>query len=204
MKTIDLSGKPCPIPVIEAKKALAKQGGQKILFKVDNSATVKNLNKMADACGYEFSFTEHGPGVFEVIIGGGEKGSVEPMNEDELPFVCCNSQAENIVVTIGSKAMGKGSEELGRILIKSFIYSLTELPIPPKYLILFNSGVFLAVEGANTIEDLKRLKEKGTEILSCGTCLDYFKLQDKLAVGTVTDMYGTTEKMVSAGKLINI
>ncbi|MCL2146986.1 MAG: sulfurtransferase-like selenium metabolism protein YedF, partial [Synergistaceae bacterium] len=100
--------------------------------------------------------------------------------------------------------MGDGAEELGKILIKGFIYSLTELPAPPEYVIFLNSGAFLTSDGSNTIDDLKKLENKGAKILTCGTCVNFYGLQDKLAIGTITNMYGITEIMVSTGAVINI
>ena len=114
------------------------------------------------------------------------------------------AESERVAVAIGKDTMGEGSEELGKILIKGFIYSLSELPVAPASIMFFNSGVFLAAEGANTVGDLRKLEARGAKILICGTCVDYYGLQGKLAVGTVTDMYGITEELVSAGKVINI
>ena len=109
-----------------------------------------------------------------------------------------------MAVLIGSDRMGQGAEELGKILIKGFIYSLSELPIPPKYVIFLNSGAYLTAKGANTLEDLKRLEEKGTEILTCGTCINYYELQDELAVGKIVNMYEITERLASANNILNI
>jgi len=109
-----------------------------------------------------------------------------------------------IVVVISRDTMGEGSEELGKILVKSFIYSLTALATPPEYVIFLNSGAHLASEGSNTIEDLKKLEEKGTGIFTCGTCINYYGLQDKLAVGGITDMRWIAEKMTAASNVINI
>ena len=100
--------------------------------------------------------------------------------------------------------MGEGAEELGKILIKGFIYSLTELPAPPKYVIFFNSGAYLTSNKANTVDDLKSLSQKGTEILTCGTCINFYNLQDKLAVGSICNMYEIAEKMANAANIINI
>lgn len=111
---------------------------------------------------------------------------------------------ENLLVSIGNNAMGSGPEELGQILIKSFIYSLTELQPAPKSILLFNAGVLLAAEGANTVEDLQKLEAKGSKIYICGTCTDYFGLRGKLAVGEITNMYSTVERMAAADRLINI
>jgi selenium metabolism protein YedF len=100
--------------------------------------------------------------------------------------------------------MGDGSEELGEILMKGFIYSLTQLACQPKCVIFFNTGAYLTSSDSNTVDDLKKLEEKGTAILTCGTCVNYYKLQDKLAVGSITDMYCITGKMANASKVINI
>ena len=112
--------------------------------------------------------------------------------------------SKNLVVAISANTMGAGSEELGRILVKAFIYSLTELPNPPDVLILFNSGACLASNESNTTDDLKSLEEKGTKILICGTCVNYYGLQGKLVVGTVSNMSEITQMMADAARLINI
>ena len=193
--TIDVLGKPCPIPVIEAKKALAEQNGESVLVKTDNVAAVKNLEKMAKGYGYGFSYDQKARDFYEVIITR-EKKSVPETEKSVL--------TNEFGIVISRNTMGNGSEELGKILIKGFIYSLTELTTPPKYVIFLNSGAYLTSNEANTVDDLKKLEQNGTEILTCGTCVNYYGLQDKTAVGAVTDMYGITERMVSVGNVINI
>jgi selenium metabolism protein YedF len=115
-----------------------------------------------------------------------------------------NTNGNGLAVVISRDTLGDGPEELGKILIKSFIYSLTELEEPPVFVAFINSGAKLAAEGANTIEDLKALEAKGTEVLTCGTCANYYGLQDKLAAGAITNMQRIVEGMASAGKVINI
>ena len=194
MKTVDVLGHPCPIPVIKAKKALAEQGADSVLVKIDNIAAVQNLKKMANGYGYGFSYTENAKDSYEVIINKDGKNPPEPNRAPSNGFA----------VAIGRNTMGEGAEELGKILIKGYIYSLSELPVPPKFLVFFNSGVYLTSDGANTIDDLKKLEQRGTEILTCGTCVNYYGLQDNPAVGTITDMYGIAERMASVGNVINI
>ena len=118
-----------------------------------------------------------------------------------IPVIETNAASYGPIVVISRDTMGEGAEELGKILIKSFIYSLTELPVPPRYVIFFNSGARLASCDSNTIDDLKKLEQKGTEILTCGTCVNYYGLQDKTAVGSIANMYGITEKIASAGNI---
>ena len=110
---------------------------------------------------------------------------------------------ESIILITGDR-MGSGSDELGKILIKSFISSLTELPLPPNAVIFVNSGVQLAAEGSNVIADLQALSGKGTKILSCGTCVNYYSLGEKLAVGEITNMPTITGYLTSTARLVTL
>jgi len=215
MEIIDVLGKPCPIPVIEAKKALAKQGVSQVLVKVDNIVAVQNLEKMAKGLGYGFSYSEKTKDSYEVTItGNGEslqttqktplQSTADAPKTVQSGVPLGDASLGGMVVVIGRNTMGSGAEELGKILIKGFIYSLTELNVPPECLIFFNSGAYLTSEGANTIADLQKLEEKGTQIFTCGTCSNYYNLQDKLAVGSIVNMYEIAEKMANAASVINI
>ena len=204
MKIIDALGKPCPMPVVEAKRALSelKDGG--IVILVDNMTAVENLEKMSKGKGLKFECTQEESNVYEVSIElvDGQNPFDDVESSDEC--LVCSPEASGSVVAIGRDTMGSGDEELGKILIKGFIYSLTELSTPPKAVIFFNSGAKLSVEGSNALNDIRTLEGKGSVILTCGTCLNFYGIQDKLAVGTVTNMYTIVETMCEAGKVINI
>ena len=111
---------------------------------------------------------------------------------------------KGLVVAISADTMGSGSEELGKILLKAFLFSLTELDSPPEALLFFNSGALLASNESNTTGDLKTLEEKGVRILICGTCVSYYNLQNKLMAGTVSNMQEILQTMANAVKVINI
>ena len=205
MKTIDVLGQPCPIPVIKAKKALGQGDVEAVTVKVDNIVAVQNLEKMARGYGYDFSYQEVSPGLFDVLIAKSGATVTAVKKERSGQSVARPSPYPGrLVVVIGKDGMGTGSDELGKILVKGFIYSLTELETPPESVVFFNSGVFLTAEGSSAIDDLKKLEAAGTNILSCGNCINYFGLQGKLAVGSIADMYGITEKMAGAGNTITI
>ena len=204
METVDAMGRPCPIPVIESKKALAKPGADGVLVKVDNIVAVQNLEKMAKGYGYSFSYKENTPDAYDVIINLDDKKQPQAATRNIEQLVVDCKTAARLVVVISSNAMGEGSQELGEILIKGFIYSLTELASPPATVVFLNAGAYLTSEGANTIPDIKKLEELGTKILTCGTCANFFGLTEKLAVGKITDMYGITQEMTSASLVINI
>lgn len=101
---------------------------------------------------------------------------------------------------ITGSLFGKGAEELGQVLMKSFMFTLTEIQAPVTTLVFINSGVYLTIEGSPVLEHLQNLEQQGCEILSCGTCLDYYNLKEKLAVGRVTNMYTAVEKLLDTGK----
>jgi selenium metabolism protein YedF len=214
MSVINVVGKPCPIPVIEAKKALrlAKPGEQVRLI-VDNDIARQNLQKMASGLGCGFSYgpaagAGEGESNIEVVITApAEKARA---NRPEAAAAggdaggLAAEDSQGLVVTIGSDCMGRGEDELGRSLMKAFIYSLTELDVPPEYLLFFNGGVKLTTAGANTLPDLRTLADKGVSINSCGACLNYYQLTEKLAIGNITNMYAIATTMAQARRLINL
>lgn len=108
----------------------------------------------------------------------------------------------DMVVVVASDRMGSGNDELGKVLIKGFIFAVTQLDELPKAMLFYNGGATLTAEGSDSLEDLKSLEAQGVEILTCGTCLDYYGLKEKLAVGSVTNMYSIVEAMANAGKII--
>ena len=98
--------------------------------------------------------------------------------------------------------MGKGDPELGRILMKGFIYTLSEMEKLPKTILFYNEGVKLVIDGAESLQDLKSLEKRGVEILACGTCLNFYGVTEKLSVGSVTNMYTIIERQLNATKVI--
>lgn len=116
--------------------------------------------------------------------------------------VCDCVPIGDTVVVISSDKMGSGNDELGKVLIKGCIFAITQLDELPKKMIFYNGGAKITCEGSDSLEDLKNLESQGVEIVTCGTCLDYYGMKDKLAVGTVTNMYDIVESMNNAGKIV--
>ena len=109
---------------------------------------------------------------------------------------------DNTVVVVSSDRMGTGNDDLGKVLIKGFIFAVTQLDTLPKTILFYNGGATLTCEGSDSLEDLKSLEAQGVEIMTCGTCLDYYGMKEKLAVGSVTNMYSIVEKMAGASNII--
>ncbi len=203
---IDARGKVCPIPVIEAKKAIRQmqETGGELSVLVDNQPACENLAKMADGYGYTHQLEQQGKGQYCINI------TVTASQEDEnsqknapAPMLPTN-EASTATVAIGQDAMGHGSDELGKILIKGFIYSLSQLNPLPKAILFFNSGVHLTLADSNTLEDLQEMEKKGVTILVCGTCVDYYGVKEQVSVGEITNMYGIVEQMAAAQTMINL
>ena len=184
MKEINAKGLACPQPLILTKRAVESSEEKDFLVIVDNDTAVKNLEKFAKSSNLDFKFEKISDNEFNVFVSKNNETSLK-----EPSAFCSVENSSDTVIAISKNFMGNGSEELEKL---------------PKTLVFFNSGVELTCEGSPCIDDLKKLQEKGVEIISCGTCLDYFKLKEKLLVGEISNMYSIYETLFNAGKVINI
>ena len=198
MITVNAMGDNCPIPVIKTKKAIAAlTGPETIEVLVDNEIAVQNVTKMASGSGGKVTSEKLGDAEFKVTIE--MEGAPAA---DEAEAVCVPDARDNTVVVVSSDRMGSGNDELGKVLIKGFIFAVTQLDTLPKTMLFYNGGATLTTEDSDSLEDLKSLEAQGVEIMTCGTCLDYYGLKDKLAVGTVTNRYSIVEPMANAGRIV--
>lgn len=213
MITVNAIGDICPIPVVKTKKALGELNGPgEIEVLVDNETAVKNVTKMAKSSGASAESEQLGEKQYRVLITVGEaaaqqlqsakNSAAQPQGQTQQEAAVGCRTCVGTVVAVGSDRMGEGSEELGRILIKSFIFALTQLDDLPDKILFYNGGAKLTVEGSESLEDLKTLEEQGVEIQTCGTCLDYYGIKDKLAIGGVTNMYSIVETLQNAMSVI--
>lgn len=190
MKVVDARKEACPKPVIMTKKAL-EDSKENIITIVDNKVAKTNVLKLCTKLGYNTEVKEEENGIYITIVKS-EENVVEGLS----------TELGKITYVFGSDVLGKGSEELGKILIKGFIYTLTETNPYPSTIVFLNSGVKITASESQSIDDLKKLEECGTKILSCGTCLDYYNLKDNLLVGEVSNMYDIVEAMSNAEKTV--
>lgn len=275
---LDMRGKACPEPVIEAKKAMDADGTTYVKVLVDNDVSRDNVVKLGEYRGYENHVLEQegnyivvlipptvvteelatasaldihtsndlddldledifenefaaplGKVVTNTTIAGGEApfymtngtGSLErsiavyekmkaekaamgaPITQEmespevKMPTPVMPAQGVGDKVLLLTKDyLGEGSGELGRNLMKSFLYVLTEADVKPKAIYCINSAVKMLVEGSEHIENFKALESAGVTIGGCGICLDFYEVKDKVQVGTVTNLYAITESMM--------
>ena len=199
MLNVDALGDACPLPVVKAKKAISElKGAGQVEVLVDNEIAVQNLTKMAQQKGYQYSAEKLEDQKYRVLFTIGENAE---STQEETPS-CAPDARTDTVVAIGSDKMGIGAEELGKTLLKAFVFALTQQDQLPKTVLFYNGGASLTCEGSPMLEDLKELEAQGVEILTCGTCLNYYGLTEKLAVGGVTNMDAIVEKLTQAGNVV--
>lgn len=196
---IDARGLACPKPVINTKKELDNIEKGIVVTTVDNETAKENVLKLAKSLNCEANIVDEKENFISIEIIKGQNILDKQNNVDKK-----ECELEDTCVFISSDKMGLGNDELGKVLIKGFIYTLTESKPYPKYVLLVNGGVTLSAENEETIENLKILENEGVEVLSCGTCLDYYNLKDKLQVGSVTNMYTIVETLKNASNTISI
>ena len=199
MLNVDARGDACPLPVVKAKKAIAElNGAGEVEVLVDNEIAVQNLTKMAQQKGYTYSAEKRAEREYRVLFTVGEAAPETPA----APEACTPDARTDAVVAIASDKMGEGAEELGKTLLKAFVFSLTQQEKLPRTMLFYNGGAALTCEGSPMLEDLRALEAEGVEILTCGTCLNFYGLTERLAVGGVTNMYVIAEKLLHAGNVV--
>ena len=199
-KIIDCRGLACPLPVVNAKKAAeAMNPGDVLTVLVDNEIAVQNLSRFAEHKGFGVSAQKKGEKEYAVIMS--ISGEAVESKEEEVACVM-DSRRKGMLVVLSGNVMGAGDAKLGTSLMKAFVFALTKQDQLPDTILCYNTGAYLTCEGADTLEDLKLLESEGVTILTCGTCLDFYSLKEKLAVGGVTNMYDIVERMENAAQII--
>ena len=217
METIDAKGLACPTPIIKAKKAL--RSNSEIAVEVDDEEAAENLEKMAQQLQYDVAKEDLGSGITKVTIKktAPTTASAADYNGSSITNMMSVTQtaeestvqkiepalvnnirlSDGYIVAIGTNVMGHGDDQLGKILIKSFIYSLTE-----QYVLFYNGGIKLLLADSESVPDLKKLASLGVQILACGTCVDYYNVKGQLQVGEITNLYHILELMRTAQRVV--
>ncbi len=197
MIKIDAVGDVCPIPVVKTKNAIKElKGSGTVETLVDNEIAVQNLTKMANQKGYKVKSKKISDELYSVIMTVGEE---QTEKEEQAPAA---AESGGSIAVISSGFMGSGDDTLGAMLMKSFIFALTQQESLPEAVLFYNGGAKLTCEGSASLEDISYLAEHGVEILTCGTCLKHYGLSEKLKIGGVTNMYEIVERMSRAARII--
>ncbi|WP_371363726.1 hypothetical protein SRRS_46100 [Sporomusa rhizae] len=194
MRQINAIGDACPLPVIKTKKGLAELANGQLQVLVDNEAAAQNIRRLAESEGCRFDVVQK-EGVFHIMLLKGDVQTGSALSSDK-------ATAGKTVVVLSADTMGAGDDELGRLLIKGFVFALTQLDTLPNTVLLYNTGAKLAIQGSSSLEDLITLEKAGVAVMTCGTCLNHFGIAQQLGVGEVTNMYRIVEEMRDAERIL--
>ncbi|KIH76371.1 selenium metabolism protein YedF [Geoalkalibacter ferrihydriticus] len=192
MQTLDCREQKCPHPVIETRKLILASRGEPLEVLVGDETARENVTRMAQSQGYQVSGNPI-EGGFALHLSRGEKAT---------PTLPQQAPAGQTLVYISAETMGAGSDELGRVLLKNFFFTLAELETPPSSIFFVNAGVKLVCSDSEVRETLEKLACAGTDIAACGLCLEYFHIKDQIAVGRVTNMLDIVTSLSEAGRVI--
>lgn len=198
MKIIDTKGKLCPEPLIMTKNALQQSSaGEPIQIITDNDTACTNLAAYLSELKVPVQLSSAGSvHTFNFVV---------PESLSDIPDAeayCSPAPERGYVVAIKSENMGMGDDSLGKILMRAFVNSLLAADRLPTAILLYNSGVKIAVTGTDTADTLAQLEEKGIAIFACGTCVDYYEIKNKLAAGMISNMYTMTKYLSEAGHVV--
>ena len=203
MKEIDCRGLNCPEPVLRTKSALSEKPAEGLTIMVDNQTARDNVLRFINSSGSKANWQEK-EGVYYITLKDYKETDVKSTEMNSTTPASANDSFENPVLLISTDQLGVGSSELGRMLMRNFIFTLTKRDELPLAIILMNSGVKLSIKDSPVIEELDELHNKGVQILACGTCLDYFELKDLHKAGQISNMYDISDLLLTSGRVVTI
>ncbi len=202
MKVVDTKGQLCPAPLIATRKALRESAeGESFIVLTDNKTSLNNVTRFLKDNNTVFEIREK-DGIWSVAITKSE-GELRNENVDDYCTTdIAHFEKGDFVIAITSDRMGEGDEKLGRLLMVNFIKAVKDLDKLPSKMVFYNRGVTLAVRGSETANDLKDIEKMGVELLFCGTCVNYYNLEEEIETGILSNMFVIAETLASAGNIV--
>ncbi len=199
MKELDCRGMACPQPVLTAKDALDDMESGQVTVMVDNTAARDNVTRFAQSQGCLVDTAADGDNFILTLTKSDLAGEAPSETTCSIPGL---TGPPRVVVKVPNRFMGGGSEDLGRVLMKAFIKALAEATLKPEAIVFYNAGVYLTCAGSEHLDAIRTLEDSGVKVLSCGTCLDFYNLKEKLEVGAVTNMFEIIEILSGADRVV--
>jgi selenium metabolism protein YedF len=202
MRIVDTKGQLCPAPLIAAKRALKETAeGESFIVLTDNKTSFYNLSRFLKDNKAEIQVSETA-GVWTLTIKKTSFDIIQSNEEEYCAPEIAHFEKGDYVVVISSDKMGEGDEQLGLLLMNTFINALRDLEELPQKLLFYNSGVMLVTNNSPVIETLRDLEKMGVEIMTCGTCVNHYSLASVIGAGTISNMYTIAGIMASTGKVL--
>lgn len=199
IKEVDCRGLACPGPVVACGRVVKQEAPDALCVLVDNMAAVENVSRFLRASGYSVGSERKEESLWQVIASR-DSGSTPESAPQQQPAAATASGKTLVLIT--TETLGRGDDTLGAKLMDNFLATLPELGDALWRIILLNGGVRLAARPGKALDSLKTLEAAGVSILVCGTCLDFYQLLEKRAVGQTTNMLDVVSSLSLADKVI--
>ncbi len=202
MQVIDTSGQHCPAPLIATKRALKDTcTGDALKVITDNQTSFSNICRFLKDNKTRFSFEESN-GIWTLTIIKQTPDLLNVAPEEYCTTEIPHFSKGDFVIAFTSDKMGDGDEELGHLLMINFVRAIRDLDVLPRKMIFYNRGVLLGAEGSPVIDHLKEIEKMGVIMLLCATCAKYYLLEEKIKIGTLSNMFEIAQVMSSADNII--
>jgi selenium metabolism protein YedF len=202
MRIVDTKGQPCPGPLIAARRALKEVAvAESFMVITDNQTSFDNLARFLKDNKTGFS-VEVGDGEWTLTITKSAGEVSQTRAEDYCTTNVPHFSKGNFIVVFTSDKMGDGDDELGHLLIANFIKAIKDLDVLPGKIVFYNKGVTLGSNDSPVVDHLKELESMGIEMLFCATCVKYYSLEEKIGLGTLSNMFVIAQTMASAGNIV--
>lgn len=202
MQIIDTSGQQCPEPLIATKRALKNaRAGDSFKVITDSQTAFSNISRFLKDNKTEFS-SEESNDMWTLTI---TKQTTDLINADAKEYFTPqipHFTKGDFIVAFTSDKMGDGDEELGQLLMVNFVKAIKELDVLPRNMVFYNKGVTLGAEDSPVIDHFKEIEKMGVSFLFCATCAKYYSLEEKIKIGTLSNMFEIAQVMSSAGNIV--
>jgi sulfur relay (sulfurtransferase) complex TusBCD TusD component (DsrE family) len=115
-----------------------------------------------------------------------------------------SSHLKSYTILVNNNGMGSAENPLQIKLAQNYFKLLYENVQLPENICFYADGVKLTITGSPLIDVLQKIEQEGVKLMICKTCLDYYKITDKVAVGNIAGMTDIIESQQQAKKVITI
>jgi len=204
-RTLDCLGMTCPQPLVACRNCIESESPGSLKVLVDDEAALENVTRYLNSGGYESKSVKDGrTWIITATRGADADRRMVPAVDDFPCPVPSEKETQRVVVFLTADTIGRGNDELGGKLMGNFLKTLPELGKELWRVVMVNAAVKLSAAGNPNLEALGVLEAQGVGILVCGTCLEFFGLLDKRAVGQTTNMLDVVTSLQLASKVINV
>jgi selenium metabolism protein YedF len=200
MNTVDAKGLLCPQPLILTKKALAElQLNEEMIVWIDNEISKNNVERFLRDNNIKVNTTSDN-GIYKLQVTKTADILISPKAEEYCePSV---NKIENHVLVFKNDKIA--DDELGEILTKAYFDIINEMDSLPGKIIFYHRGIKLTLKDSLYLEHLKELESLGVKILICGTCVNFYKAENQVGVGIVSNAYEILTALSEAHHIITL